>query len=110
MEMEQVWSTFLKEISLIPSIASVDLKRIAGIPFLYLKITSPINPEILERSIRRCSSTAMKGKKLSSETIFVRSEQNFFVFRHRFLVPQRKMFCCGNLCVDCVRFNPNGWY
>ncbi|OCA85562.1 hypothetical protein A8F94_11790 [Bacillus sp. FJAT-27225] len=110
MEMEHVWSTFLKEISLIPPVSSVELKKMAGIPFLYITVDSPVNPELVEKSIRRCSALAMKGKKLSSETIYVRSEPNSFVFRHRFYVPQRKMFCCGNLCVDCVRFNPNGWF
>jgi hypothetical protein len=46
----------------------------------------------------------MRGKQLHCETIFVRQEEHLYVFRHRFYVPQQKMFCCGNLCPDCILY------
>nr|WP_034670071.1 hypothetical protein [Ectobacillus panaciterrae] len=58
----------------------------------------------MQHTIAQISALAMKGKRVHAECIFVRQENTLFVFRYRFYVPQQKMFCCGNLCIDCIRF------
>lgn len=80
----------------------VKLKKIAGVPFLY--IVTEVDRNRLEKRIKEAASRSMKGKRLSSQTLFVRYELPLYVYRHRFFVPQRKMFCCGNICPDCIRF------
>ncbi len=78
--------------------------KIAGTPFLYLSPTNPIDTKTLNRAIEKAAVIAMKGKRLHYELVFVRQDENVLVFRSRFYVPQEKMFCCGNLCHNCIRF------
>jgi hypothetical protein len=102
MDLEPIWQQFIKELTLNKDIESAYWRKIAGIPFLY--ISSPeLSQLTLEAIIKKCSVTTIKGNRLHSETIFVRQDGVLFVYRHRFYVPQEKMFCCGNLCVDCTR-------
>lgn len=101
MELDKIYSNFLNFLSQYKGVHSVDLKKVAGVPFLYIE--SSLDLSAVEILIREASSKSMRGKRLSSQSIYVRSEPGLHVFRHRFFVPQRKMFCCGNLCVDCVR-------
>lgn len=105
MDIEVIWTQFLKLLSDYDSIDQASYKKSAGIPFLYIQTKSHLSysQNELEKAIRQSAAGAMKGKQLHSETEFVRKEGNLFVFRHRFYVPQRKMFCCGNLCPDCIR-------
>lgn len=104
LDLETIWLRFMKQITLNKGITNAYWKKIAGIPFLYISITSDISQDSLEDMIKKCSTVAVKGSRLHSETIFVRQDGELFVYRHRFYVPQEKMFCCGNLCVDCTRF------
>jgi hypothetical protein len=105
MKLEQVWQAFILHLMKNDLITKAYWKKITGIPFLYLQAKEDTKQSEIERVILICSATAMKGKKLHCQTVFVRKEGNLFVYRHRFLVPQEKMFCCGNLCADCIRFN-----
>ncbi|MEC3882680.1 hypothetical protein VKA52_02940 [Halobacillus sp. HZG1] len=88
-------------------INGVVLKKVAGIPFVYLQPEEGTTKKDIEEILKWCASKAMKGKRLTLAMSYVRKNQALYVYRVRFLVPQRKMFCCGNLCDDCIRFtNP----
>ncbi|WP_059170026.1 hypothetical protein [Bacillus sp. FJAT-27445] len=110
MELDSIYDIFVKKAGGLPGVASIEMKKIAGIPFLFIYPAETGTRNGIEKGLRLCSSETMKGKRLSSETVFVRSDASFLVFRHRFFVPQRKMFCCGNLCLDCVRFVPDRFF
>ena len=86
------------------SFLQVEMKKITGIPFVYLLPENDVTRTEVEDSLKWCASKAMKGKRLTLAMSYVRRNQAFYVYRVRFLVPQRKMFCCGNLCDDCIRF------
>jgi hypothetical protein len=103
MDLEPTWQLFIKQLTLDECIYKAYWKKITGIPFLYIQITQDTPHSTLESLIKKCSDIAIKGKRLHSETVFVRQDDMLFVYRHRFYVPQEKMFCCGNLCVDCTR-------
>ncbi|KZE49703.1 hypothetical protein [Rossellomorea marisflavi] len=102
MDLETIWQLFLSHLQAEEQILNARVQKRAGIPFLYVE--SELGREELEYSIRKWSARAMRGKRLHSETIFFRAAGDLSVYRHRFYVPQEKMFCCGNLCPDCVRF------
>ncbi|WP_041088846.1 hypothetical protein [Jeotgalibacillus soli] len=104
MDLDIIWSDFIARLAEVDKIDHASWKRVAGIPFLYIS-AKDIHKEELTLTIRKCAAKSMKGKRLHSETIPVRSNGYLYVFRHRFYVPQMKMFCCGNLCIDCIRFN-----
>ncbi len=107
MNLEEIWEVFLRELEMNPLIDSCYKKNVTGIPFLYVSTYVTADECKLQASIQKAAAEAMKGKQLRAECIFVRKNSNLFVFRHRFYVPLRKMFCCGNLCIDCVRFRSN---
>ncbi len=107
MDLEKVWIVFLKQLEQQTHFIKVTKQIYSGIPFLYIECQETINDTMIEKSIKEASALVMKGKRLHSETIFVRNEANLYVYRHRFYVPQEKMFCCGNLCIDCVRLKKN---
>jgi len=103
MNLDDIWIIFMQRLTMNPDIEKAYWTKVAGIPFLYIKPTREFPQIKLEKEIRKCSGIAMKGHRLHSHTVFVRSEEHLYVYRHRFLVPQEKMFCCGNLCTDCIR-------
>lgn len=103
MDLDHVWEKFMSRLTFSPLIESAEWKKVAGIPFLYIFLKNNLTQQEVEKEIIKYSALAMKGKRLQSQTIFVRRAGNLLVFRHRFYVPQKKMFCCGNLCVDCTR-------
>jgi hypothetical protein len=104
MNLEKVWVIFIKELMSSNIIEAAYWKKVTGIPFLYIKVLEGFLQSELENEILHYSTKVMKGKRLHSQTVFVRREGSLYVYRHRFLVPQEKMFCCGNLCADCIRF------
>lgn len=103
MDLEPIWQQFIKKLSVNKDITSVYWRKVAGIPFLYISISPKLTQLTLESLIKKYAAAAIKGNRLHSETIFVRQDGMLLVYRHRFYVPQEKMFCCGNLCVDCIR-------
>ncbi|NHM29672.1 hypothetical protein [Neobacillus terrae] len=105
MELDLVWEKFIILLQSSNSIIEkAEWKKITGIPFLYIMPRERTMVEDIQKAIMQSAAKAMQGKRLHSQTVFVRKEKSLLVFRHRFYVPQKKMFCCGNLCNDCVRF------
>ncbi|WP_404449937.1 hypothetical protein LG307_09015 [Sutcliffiella horikoshii] len=106
MELEQIWNVFLEELDKNDLVVSCFRKHVTGIPFLYVEIDHKHISGWEEKGlsfIGVCSKKAMHKKKVTAETHYVRRQGCLFVYRHRFYVPQEKMFCCGNLCDDCIR-------
>lgn len=104
---ERAWQVFEKLLTESEKIKTYQIKKITGLPFLYLTPESGRSRADMEELLKRTAASAMKGKRLTLAMSFVRKDQASYVYRVRFLVPQRKMFCCGNLCDDCIRFtNP----
>ncbi|MTH52608.1 hypothetical protein GKZ89_04245 [Bacillus mangrovi] len=101
-ELDAIWEVFLSELAASSKTADVQKKMIAGIPFLYIKDDHLLSLEPAEDLISQAARKAMLYKKVSCKTVFVRKENSMWIFRHRFYVPQEKMFCCGNLCEDCI--------
>ncbi|RWZ60718.1 hypothetical protein EQV77_05335 [Halobacillus fulvus] len=101
---EQAFDTFEKELHASPLLTDVIFKKSAGLPFVYLTPASQVDKRMIEDMLRLCAAKSMRGKRLTLEMSYVRKGQAYYVYRVRFLVPQRKMFCCGNLCDDCIRF------
>jgi hypothetical protein len=101
MDLNMIWDFFIDQLKQEDGIEDAHVKWSAGIPFIYIR--SKKEKSEIEYSIKKWSARAMRGKRLHSDTIFFREEVSLYVYRHRFYVPQEKMFCCGNLCVDCVR-------
>jgi hypothetical protein len=106
MDLEKVKAEFLQHLRTDSRIERVSDAKMAGIPFLYVQVRKHIDIERKEVQalLEQAAVKAMKGKRLHSEMIYVRHEDQEFVYRFRFFVPQEKMFCCGNLCHDCIRF------
>jgi hypothetical protein len=105
MNLSIIWKKYLKYLLEEDVITSVEKKDITGLPFLYLNVDDAIklNVEELEQILSKHAMQCMKGKRLNFFLAYVRQEENIYVYRARFLVPQEKMFCCGNLCEDCIR-------
>lgn len=106
MDLNHIWDLFIDSLSQQNEISNCHYKKITGIPFLYIKVTQDIGKHEIEKNIQMSAAKVMKGKQLHCETSFVRSDKSLYVYQHRFLVPQKKMFCCGNLCKDCIRLRP----
>lgn len=105
MDLDKIWDLFIEQLGTSIYIKNTYYKKITGIPFLYVEHL--LSRECLDKivlEIQYYSGIAMRGKQLHCKTTYVRETPQMFVFRHRFYVPQRKMFCCGNLCKDCIRF------
>ncbi|WP_126427617.1 hypothetical protein [Brevibacillus marinus] len=80
--------------------ARVEWRTYAGHRFLYVTSTDALSD--LLAVIQREAEALIKGTRIRYRCDYVRSEEKRFVFRFRFLVPQEKMFCCGNQCADCT--------
>ncbi|MBO8176403.1 MAG: hypothetical protein H0Z31_02995 [Bacillus sp. (in: Bacteria)] len=104
MDLAVIWDHFLQLLNKEEAIHLAKMRKSAGIPFLY--ITSSLPKEEVEHLIKSCAGKAMRGKRLHAETHFFRKNVETFIYRHRFYVPQEKMFCCGNICEDCIRLRP----
>ncbi|MED2973447.1 hypothetical protein P4361_14550 [Fictibacillus sp. B-59209] len=105
MNLDIIWNGFLEAVRKTSFIDSAEKKLITGIPFLYIKTDGSADRTKIEEEIKLRSIQAMKGKRLNAEISYFRTDSHLYVYRFRFLVPQQKMFCCGNLCVDCIRYH-----
>ncbi|MCM3732291.1 hypothetical protein M3196_11530 [Fictibacillus nanhaiensis] len=103
MDLNTIWEDFFYHIQPDPDVIHIEKKLMAGIPFVYVSVVPQTSLETATNILKKHAVKSMKGKRLTLEINFVRSEENLYVFRMRFLVPQEKMFCCGNLCFDCIR-------
>jgi len=104
--LEAIWESFFQCLKLKKLFHSVEQKKVSGSYFIYIKesiVSIPINQ--YESQLKDCANQLISIYKVTYHIKFVRKENNTVIFRHRFLVPQTKMFCCGNQCVDCIRFN-----
>ncbi|MEI5906049.1 hypothetical protein WAK64_03060 [Bacillus spongiae] len=101
MDLAQIWDEFMYHLNEKKGINQATWKKSAGIPFIY--IHSSLDPILLDEEIKQSAANTMVGFRLHAETEFVRKQGDLSVYRHRFFVPQEKMFCCGNLCEDCIR-------
>lgn len=81
-------------------IGRVDWREYAGQRFLY--ITGSLAANELLAVIQQTGEHLASGTRLRVQCNHVRSDARHEVFRFRFLVPEEKMFCCGNQCTDCV--------
>lgn len=105
MMLDDIWDQFLLCISSNDEIKDVSNKLICGVIFLYIQPLIPHKSEAFIKNILlTCSKQYTLQYKLLYRVEFVRVDQNIFVFRHRFYVPNQKMFCCGNKCSNCTRF------
>ena len=102
MTLYEVWDHFLQELKGEDFIVSCYRKDITGIPFLYLQVKGNADCSDYLPVIEKCAKKAMYKKKVTSKTNVVRKQDDTCVYRHRFFVPQEKMFCCGNFCEDCI--------
>ncbi|PLR97405.1 hypothetical protein [Bacillus sp. T33-2] len=109
MDLSVVWNHFIAGLNQLEAIKSAYYKKTAGIPFLYIEPAPGHGQDEIGKALRLSAAAAMKGKKLHCNTVFVRLDGPVYVYRHRFFVPQRKMFCCGNQCQDCIRLDPGGF-
>ncbi|WP_052114896.1 hypothetical protein [Pontibacillus chungwhensis] len=104
-DVEKAWHLFMVTLNQDPCTLTCYKKTITGIPFVYVSPSSPnIERTMIEDSLKKAAASAMKGKRLTLSMSFVREHEALYVYRVRFLVPQQKMFCCGNMCIDCIRF------
>ncbi|MBY6036215.1 hypothetical protein KUV80_06105 [Fictibacillus nanhaiensis] len=103
MDLNNIWEDFINRIHLDHVVIFIEKKIMAGIPFVYVTVEPHTSLDLTTQVIKKHAVKAMQGKRLTLELNFVRSEENLHVYRMRFLVPQEKMFCCGNLCFDCIR-------
>lgn len=99
MEEQELWHRLQANLLHFNEIRAIQMKDIAGFVFLYID-TKGSKKEIKEL-LEATGASIVKGKKCSFEMEFVRSEGSTIVFRARFLLPNVKMFCCGNGCSDC---------
>ncbi len=103
-DVETAWHLFMLTLNHDPCILTCYKKTIAGIPFVYVTSSTQLERKEIEESLKKAAASAMKGKRLTLSMSFVREHEALYVYRVRFLVPQQKMFCCGNMCTDCIRF------
>jgi hypothetical protein len=104
--LEAIWESFFQCLKSNNAIHSVEQKKVSGSYFIYIKEDNePIPINQYESILKDCANQLILLYKVTYQIKFVRKENNTIIFRHRFLVPQSKMFCCGNQCIDCIRFN-----
>jgi len=104
--LEAIWESFFQCMKNNKLINLIEQKKISGSYFIYIKESIESKSIIqYESQLKDCANQIISIYKVSYHVNFVRKEKNIIIFRHRFLVPQTKMFCCGNQCIDCIRFN-----
>ena len=104
MMLDGVWKQFYDCISNDEQVNHYSNKSICGVNFLYVQPKNLSNEETIKNVFISCSKQFTELYKLIYRIEFVRYDNHHYVYRHRFYVPNKKMFCCGNSCVDCTRF------
>ena len=104
--LEDIWELFFHCLKNNNLFQSIEQKKISGCYFIYItELNEPVAINQYSSQLKNCANQIISYYKITYHINFVRKENKTIIFRHRFLVPQTKMFCCGNQCVDCVRFN-----
>lgn len=102
--LEEVWEQFLNCISIKEHIKNYTSKTICGVQFIYIEPIDEYKDEkVMKNLLIDCSKQFTSKYTITYKVDFVRFEDETFIFRHRFFVPNKKMFCCGNCCVNCTR-------
>jgi len=102
--LDDVWEQFFNCLSNYKQIVHYSNKQICGANFLYVQTDSFQSEESIRKLLLSCSKTITEQFKLIYRVEFTRKENNQYVYNHRFYVPNKKMFCCGNNCANCTRF------
>lgn len=97
--LEFVYQHFSETVSRLSAIHGLEWREYAGQRFLY--VSSPLPAESLTHLLMEAGERTASGTTLKVELLPIRSAGSCHVFRFRFLVPNVKQFCCGNLCEDC---------
>ncbi|TYR82611.1 hypothetical protein FZC66_03175 [Priestia megaterium] len=103
MNLDTIWTLFFNHFTKDKNIQQVEKKEITRIPFIYVT-TAIIERRKIDELIEASSIFATTHVKITWRIEFVRQQLHTYIYRHRFYVPQQKMFCCGNSCIQCVRF------
>ncbi len=97
--LEHVYRQFHETLLRTPGVTDAKWHVYAGQRFYYVETLLPAGA--VGDLLMEAGECVTAGTKLKAESIFVRSLPDCHVFRFRFLVPNEKQFCCGNLCEDC---------
>jgi hypothetical protein len=103
--LEHYYQRFEAELCMQSEFSQIVWREFAGQRFIY--VNSPLPASHLAIKLLEAGTISTQGTKLKVECIYVRSLEHLHVFRFRFLVPNEKQFCCGNLCVDCFLLREN---
>ncbi|MEW4283852.1 hypothetical protein Q0N35_09145 [Priestia koreensis] len=104
MNLDEIWKIFFQHLHTSSHILQYEQKNFAGIPFLYIDADMNTTKKEIDEAILASSIRAASHQKVTWRTSFVRNDGSRYVYQHRFIVPLQKMFCCGNNCADCVRY------
>ncbi|WP_460414921.1 hypothetical protein [Planifilum fimeticola] len=101
-------SSLIKRVQRLCPDLSIEHRRYVGIDFLYVRPPTTAAKASFESTARKQADKMVLGTPLFYECHFVRTATDRLVYRFRFRVPDRKSFCCGNQCSDCVLLRPKG--
>lgn len=79
----------------------------AGIPFLYIcvsenKTLNEPEEKQLTKQLKRTIEHVINDTILTYQCEFFRQSQQTIVYKCQLIVPNKKYFCCGNMCPDCI--------
>jgi hypothetical protein len=106
--LEKMLFSLIKRVQRLCPELSIEHRRYVGIDFLYIRPPTPAARAIFEAKVREQADKMVRGTSLFYECHFVRKATDRWVYRFRFRVPDRKSFCCGNRCPDCILLRPKG--
>ncbi len=98
--LDTLYDRFLADVSGQTVVTQAVWRTFAGQRFLY--VHTPLSAGEAARLLDERARSLVDGTRLRVQCVYVRSEGSLHVYRFRFLVPDEKMFCCGNRCADCV--------
>src|SRR5690606_37235548 len=100
--LEKMLSSWIKRVQRLCPELSIEHRKYVGIDFLYVRPPTPAARATFEEKARAQADKMVRGTPLFYECHFVRTAKDRLVYRFRFRVPDRKSFCCGNQCADCI--------
>ncbi|USG63689.1 hypothetical protein NDK47_16065 [Brevibacillus ruminantium] len=100
--LDQLYQRLMEELFADGFVAAASWREYAGRRFLYVR--SPLTSAQLSTCLTAAGERITAGTVIQPECIYVRTTGEDQVFRFRFVIPEDKKFCCGNLCEDCFLF------